>query len=151
MIARQLPGDLETLTLQALDGMSRFRVGQREAVAAAIDVGHILIEVKSRLPHGGWGDWLRGIGCKPRTATQWMRLAETGAEVDEVVERGGIARTLATWGARVEPDPDAIREPPELRELQGVEAELARAKAAYYDALSHRRRLLRRLAAKARK
>jgi len=140
--------DLEELLLDTLDAVSGFRVGQREAVACALRAGGLLAQAKSQLPHGGWGDWLRRCGLKPRTATQWMRLAESGLDVEEVIDRGGIAAALA--GAKPKSASDAdleeFREPPEQRELEGVEAELARAKRAYYDALSHRQRLLRRMA-----
>ena len=43
---------LEDLLLDTLDAISRFRVGQREAVGAALDAGHLLILAKARLPHG---------------------------------------------------------------------------------------------------
>ena len=47
---------IEDLLLETLDAVSRFRVGQREAVTAALDAGLLLVEAKDRLPHGGWGE-----------------------------------------------------------------------------------------------
>ena len=44
------PMDLEDLLLSTLDAVSRFRVGQREAVSAALDAGALLTKAKGR--HG---------------------------------------------------------------------------------------------------
>ena len=41
---------LEDLLLATLDAVSRFRVGQREAVSAALDAGALLTKAKGR--HG---------------------------------------------------------------------------------------------------
>ena len=77
---------LEDLLLATLDAVSRFRVGQREAVSAALDAGALLTKAKGRLHHGEWGDWLHRVGLAPRTASTWMKLAgmdltaEDGAE-----------------------------------------------------------------------
>ena len=60
---------IEDLLLETLHAVSRFRVGQREAVTAALDAGLLLVEAKDRLPHGGWGEWLERVGLKARTAT----------------------------------------------------------------------------------
>ena len=49
---------IEDLLFETLDAISRFRVGQRESVAAALDAGALLTEAKGRLRHGEWGDWL---------------------------------------------------------------------------------------------
>ncbi len=87
--------DLEELLLDTLDAVSRVRVGQREAVAAALDAGRLLSLAKGRIPHGGWSDWLNRVGVKPRTASGWMRLAAMGVDVDDVIDRGGINATLA--------------------------------------------------------
>ena len=43
---------LEDLLLATLDAVSRFRVGQREAVSAALDAGALLTKAKGRLQHG---------------------------------------------------------------------------------------------------
>ena len=47
---------IEDLLLATLDAVSRFRVGQREAVNAALEAGGLLTEAKGRLRHGEWGD-----------------------------------------------------------------------------------------------
>ena len=58
------PMDLEDLLLSTLDAVSRFRVGQREAVGAALDAGDLLTTAKARLPHGGWAEWLDRLGLR---------------------------------------------------------------------------------------
>ena len=65
---------IEDLLFATLDAISRFRVGQREAVNAAFEAGGLLTEAKGRLQHGEWGDWLGRVGLAPRTARTWMKL-----------------------------------------------------------------------------
>ena len=77
------PDTIEDLLLFTLDAVSRFRVGQREAVNAALEAG-------GRLQHGEWGDWLGRVGLAPRTARTWMKLASMDLTAEEVIERGGI-------------------------------------------------------------
>ena len=48
---------LEDLLLATLDAVSRFRVGQRDTVGAALDAGAFLAQAKGRLQHGEWGNW----------------------------------------------------------------------------------------------
>ena len=69
---------LEDLLLATLDAVSRFRVGQREAVSAALDAGPLLTKAKGRLQHREWGDWLHRVGLAPRTASMWLKLASLG-------------------------------------------------------------------------
>ena len=69
---------LEDLLLATLEAVSRFRVGQREAVSAALDAGALLTKAKGRLQHGEWGDWLHRVGLAPRTASMWLKLASLG-------------------------------------------------------------------------
>ena len=136
--------DLEELLLDTLDAVSRFRVGQREAVAAALDAGRLLALAKSRIPHGGFGEWLERVGVKPRTAQAWIRLAAMEVTVDDVIDRGGITATLA--GRPPKSATVAHLESDTARELAAAEAEIAGHKAAYYAALTRRARLVRALA-----
>ena len=69
---------IEDLLFATLDAVSRFRVGQRESVNAALDAGALLTEAKGRLQHGEWGDWLHRVGLAPRTASMWLKLAGFG-------------------------------------------------------------------------
>ena len=60
---------LEDLLLATLDAVFRFRVGQRDAVSAALEAGPLLTKAKGRLQHGEWGNWLHCVGLAPRTAS----------------------------------------------------------------------------------
>ena len=62
---------IEDLLFATLDAVSRFRVGQRETVNAALEAGGLLTQAKGRLQHGEWGDWLGRVGLAPRTARTW--------------------------------------------------------------------------------
>ena len=112
---------IEDLLFATLDAVSRFRVGQREAVGAALEAGGLLTQAKGRLQHGEWGDWLHRVGLAPRTASTWMKLGGLGLTAEDVIERGGINAAAA-------------------------EASIADTKRAYYDALSRRNAALRALA-----
>ena len=104
---------LEDLLLATLDAVSRFRVGQRDTVGAALDAGVFLTQAKGRLQHGEWGDWLHRVGLAPRTASMWMKLAGMDLTAEDVIERGGIVQTLrggAPKSATVADLPDRDRE-----------------------------------------
>ena len=136
---------IEDLLLETLDAVSRFRVGQREAVTAALDAGGLLTEAKARLPHGSWGEWLQRVGLAPRTASTWMKLAGLGLTAAEVIGRGGLnaaARGRKAPESASEADPEAA----EARALIEAEAQVGASKDAYYAALSERKRALRALA-----
>ena len=85
---------IEDLLLATLDAVSRFRVGQREAVGAALEAGALLTEAKGRLRHGEWGSWISRVGLASRTASMWMKLAGLDLTASEIIERGGIVQTL---------------------------------------------------------
>ena len=59
-------GNLEDLLLETMDAVSRFRVGQREAITVALDAGALLIQAKEDLQHGEWGSWLERMGLARR-------------------------------------------------------------------------------------
>ena len=86
---------IEDLLFATLEAVSRFRVGQEEAVGAALEAGGLLTEAKGRLQHGQWADWLGRVGLAPRTASTWMKLAGMGLTSSAVIDRGGI--NAATW------------------------------------------------------
>ena len=143
---------LEDLMMDTLDAVSRFRVGQREAVGGALDAGGLLVTAKGRLPHGEWGDWLARVGLSPRTASSWMKLAGLELTAEEIIAQGGIRAVLsgkprASKSASVAD----LRSDSELqRDLSEVEAAIGQAKRAYYDSLNQRGRLLRAIARQAR-
>ena len=132
---------IEDLLFQTLDAVSRFRVGQREAIGAALEAGGLLTEAKGRLRHGEWADWLHRVGLAPRTGSMWMKLAGMDLTAEDVIERGGIVQTLrggTPKSATVADLPDNLD-----RELADAEAAIADTKRAYYDALSRRNSALR--------
>ena len=135
---------IEDLLFETIDAVSRFRVGQREAVGAALEAGGLLTQAKGRLQHGKWGDWVHRVGLAPRTASTWMKLASMDLSVEEIVSRGGINAAAQGRGKTAsEADlPDTGLD----RDLAEAEAAIADTKAAYYAALSRRNAALRALA-----
>ena len=131
---------IEDLLLATLDAVSRFRVGQRDAVGAALEAGGLLTEAKGRLKHGEWGEWIGRVGLAKRTASTWMKLAGMGLTSSAVIDRGGI--NAAARGVK----PKSASEADLPGDLAEAEAEIATTKQAYYDALSRRNRALRALA-----
>ena len=134
---------LEDLLFATLDAVSRFRVGQRDAVSAALEAGPLLTKAKGRLQHGEWGDWLGRVGLAPRTARTWMKLAAMDLTAEEVIDRGGI--NAAARGGKPETASEAVLPDRDL-ELSDAEAAIADTKAAYYAALSRRNAAIRALA-----
>ena len=130
---------IEDLLFATIDAVSRFSVGQREAVNAALEAGGLLTQAKGRLQHGKWGDWVHRVGLAPRTASMWMKLVSMDITADEIIQRGGIAKTVQGKSATLPISPDSNLD----RDLVEAEAEIADTKQAYYDALSRRNRALR--------
>ena len=134
---------IEDLLFQTLDAISRFRVGQRESVSAALDAGALLSQAKGRVRHGEWRDWLDRVGLAQRTATMWMKLASMDLTAEEVIDRGGIGQTLRGGAPKLAA---AASLPDRDRELAEAEAAIPDTKRAYYDALSRRNAAIRELA-----
>ena len=137
---------IEDLLLSTLDAVSRYRVGQREAVSAALDAGALLTEAKGRLKHGEWGGWIGRVGLAKRTASMWMKLSGMHLTGEEVVARGGIVQTLRGGAPKSATIADLDLDRDLGRELAQAEAAIATAKQTYYDALSRRNAALRALA-----
>ena len=133
---------IEDLLFATLDAVSRFRVGQRESVSAALDAGALLTEAKGRLKHGEWGDWISRVGIASRTASTWMKLAGMDLTASEVIARGGIVKTLRGGSPKSATVADRNLD----RELADAEASIGDTKRAYYGALSRRNAALRALA-----
>ena len=136
---------IEDLLFATLDAISRFRVGQREAIGAALEAGGLLSEAKAALQHGEWGDWLHRVGLASRTASMWMKLAGMDLTAEDVIDRGGIVQTLRGGS----PKSATVADLPNKnlgRDLAEAEAAIADTKRAYYDALSRRNAALRALA-----
>ena len=143
---------LEDLLMDTLDAVSRFRVGQREAVGGALDAGGLLVTAKGRLQHGEWGNWLERVGLNSRTASRWMKLAGMELTAEQIIAQGGIRAVLSGKPRAAKKDTVSdLRSDSELqRDLSEVEAAIGQAKRAYYDSLNQRGRLLRAIARQAR-
>ena len=135
---------LEDLLLATLDAVSRFRVGQRDTVSAALEAGPLLTKAKGRLQHGEWGDWLHRVGLAPCTASTWMKLAGMDLSAEDVIDRGRI--NAAARGVKPKSASEADLPGSVDRELAEAEAAIADTKRAYYDALNRRHRALGALA-----
>ena len=100
-----------------LDAMARREAGA--ALRHALEAGAILLAARSRLPHGGFLAWLSsGAGGRmtPRTAQNYMRLAEAWAErkaaggggdaalddkpLTRLYMEYGIVRRTGRWGGQ---------------------------------------------------
>ena len=135
---------IEDLLFATLDVVSRYKVGQHDAVSAALEAGPLLTKAKGRVEHGQWADWLDRVGLAPRTARTWMKLASMDLTAEEVIERGGI--NAAAQGRGKTASKAVLPDTGLDRDLVEAEAEIADTKQAYYDALSRRNRALRALA-----
>ena len=98
---------IEDLLFETLDAISRYRVGHRESVAAALEAGALLSQAKGRLRHGEFGEWLERVGLSPRTGSMWMKLAGMDLSADEIIQRGGIAKTVRGKSATLPICPDS--------------------------------------------
>ena len=83
---------IEDLLFETLDAISRFRVGQREAVGAALEAGGLLREAKGRLKHGEFGEWLGRVGLAQRMAWKGRPGTANGANLDEASIYGPDSR-----------------------------------------------------------
>ncbi len=76
--------------------------------------GFMLIELKSKLPHGTWIPWLKEHGINPRTAARWMAEA-IDPEKAKIRQKRTRDNCRAAWGAKKEME--------ELQELYPQEDE----------------------------
>jgi hypothetical protein len=72
-----------------------FRRSASAALAAAIEAGRALVEVKGLLPHGAWQPWLRdNCAMSSRSARRYMQLADADLKTDTATAlsiRGALA------------------------------------------------------------
>lgn len=139
--------DLESLMLDTMDAVSRYRVGQRDSIAAALDAGQLLNAAKDLVRHGEWAGYLKRVGLVERTAQTWMRVAKQGLTVEEIIEAGGI-QSAARGGRRKSASDAAL--PNDVREareaVDGMTATVGRRWNELNRDLEERRRLLKQLA-----
>ena len=85
------------------------------AMRAAINIGADLLELKKRIPHGEWGEWLREhVDYSERTAQQLMQVAKEYATASEdLLDRLSVAQALAmvslTWMTMREPAAESFK------------------------------------------
>ena len=91
--------DIESTLAQYHDAVARNRGGRLEAIAAAIDGGHALNQLREQAQHGDWEGWVEREGQTLRTAHNWRKLAETGLTAEQVVEQGGMVAVLRARNA----------------------------------------------------
>lgn len=72
----------------------------KTAIERAIEAGHVLIEAKGLIEHGGWLPFLAEAGIPKRTAQRWMALAEGRLESDTVTHLGGVKEALVFLSMR---------------------------------------------------
>ncbi len=70
----------------------------RDALSHARNAGELLIEAKSLLKHGEWGNWLaENVAFTERTAQSYMRLARNWESLskNETISDLGLVKTLS--------------------------------------------------------
>jgi hypothetical protein len=96
MDAKPLPSLLTTLPSAASsmkvpelakainDKIAQITSSLRTSVARAIETGELLIEVKKRVGHGNFEQWVaENCQLSPATARRWMELAEKRSEIEK--------------------------------------------------------------------
>ena len=86
--------DVEDLIGKVADGFERYQHADADRIAAALDTGAALIELRERLPHGDFLPAIRRLGIADRTAQNWMRLSRAGMKYETVAHLGGIRAAL---------------------------------------------------------
>ena len=71
---------------------------RQAAIAERMATGHQLLRLYDLIPYGEREGHVKALGLQPRTAWNWMRLAETGLTPREVVAAGGQQRVLKQRG-----------------------------------------------------
>jgi Protein of unknown function (DUF3102) len=101
------------------------RTAARFSAEKAIEAGHLLIEAKASVEHGGWLPWLKQTGLSERTARDYMQLARSGIKSATVADLG-LRATLRRLSKRKEVElapagelPNLSFEPGSLVELRG--------------------------------
>ncbi|MDE0718106.1 MAG: MT-A70 family methyltransferase, partial [Rhodospirillaceae bacterium] len=58
------------------EALERFRAARRHAVEGIFVMGETLLEVRQRLKHGRWLEWLGEVGASERSAQKLMAIAQ---------------------------------------------------------------------------
>jgi len=70
--------DLERIELRVLELASALDL--RPTLERAAEIGELLAEARSQVEHGRWAGWLAKVGLRPRTAWDYMAVANAKAE-----------------------------------------------------------------------
>ena len=71
------PGQERTVEMVTLEIRTLHKQAQQVVLGYAIEIGRRLVEVKSMLPHGAWGDYLKNeVNYSHSTANNFMRIFE---------------------------------------------------------------------------
>jgi hypothetical protein len=96
----QMSNRLPVLAATIRSAHDSAKVAARFSAENALKAGHLLIEAKAAIGHGGWLPWLRQhVGMSERTAQGYMRLARLGMESATVADIG-LRTTLTRVGRR---------------------------------------------------
>jgi hypothetical protein len=87
------PADpLSVLAIEIQSAHAEAVQAARKSVETMILAGDKLIQAKSLVPHGQWGQWLRDQCRIPaRTATRYMKLARKRTILEDAIENGHVA------------------------------------------------------------
>ena len=102
--------DVEDLIGKVADGFERYQHADADRIAAALDTGAALIELRERLPHGDFLPAIRRLGIADRTARDWMRLVRAGMKTATVADLGGIRAALEEVRQRAKTADDVRRQ-----------------------------------------
>ena len=92
LIERQLPMDIETLTLEVMEWVSVYHRSNEDRIQAALEAGKLFVAAKPLLGHGDWLPWLKNVGVEAKTAQNWMSIAHMKYET--VSYLGGLRAAL---------------------------------------------------------
>ena len=93
---RATDDDIESWTGLLVEALARWKSHGLERTRAALAAGAALVEVQRIIGHGHFSGYLATHGVAYRTARNWMDLHQVGLSAEEVQERGGIKKTLAS-------------------------------------------------------
>lgn len=95
-VSEELENDLESWTGRLVEALAAWKSHGLERTRAALAAGAALVEVQRIIGHGRFGDYLATHGVKYRTGRRWMDLYQAGLSAEEVQEKGGIRKAMAS-------------------------------------------------------
>ena len=116
MTSKNLPA-LDDLAKTINEEHEACRQAMRSAVDHAVRAGELLIEAKSGIAHGEWGEWI-GTNCcfSDRTARAYMRLAKELPKLDDE-KRQRVAEMPLREALTLIGDKTQAKQPPETNDV----------------------------------